>query len=444
MILHSTNGSAPAVSFVEGIKNGLAPDGGLYMPDRLPRLPRAFFRNIHEMNVREIAYVVGNTLLGDMLPSVAIKKIVDNALDFDLPITEVGGNRLLLNLYGGPSRSFKDIGARFMRELLKAFFPVGDSRTILLATTGDSGEAMAAAFAADESTNVVMVYPRGEISHHSPIASNTKKSNVWGVEVDGTFDQCQNLVKEVLLADLGADSMRLTSGNSMNLARELPAIIFVFYAYAQALARTEGKGRVVISIPCGSLGTMAAALMAKQMGLPVDRFIAANNANDVFVEYLKTGGFRPREALLTLARAMDVGNPANMARISHLYGGDLSRLRADVEGYSYSDDEIAETMREVYSEYGLVVEPQCATALRALQRHTAPEETGVAIAGVDPRKSADVIGKVMGIELAGCESSLHELKVSKIPPTRAALERVLQNVASVSNRKSCGVSVRGN
>lgn len=441
MILHSTNGSAPAVSFVEGIKNGLAPDGGLYMPDRLPRLPRALFRNIYEMKVREIAYVVSNTLLGDVLPSVAIKKMVDNAFSFELPIVEVGRDRLLLNLYGGPSHSFKDIGARFMRELLKALFPAGDARTILLATTGDSGEAVAAAFAADESTQVVMVYPRGERFHPGDAVAHSKTSNVWGVEVDGTFDRCQTLVKEVLLADLGVDSLRLTSGNSMNLARELPAIIYVFYAYAQALTTTGGKGKVVISIPCGSLGTMTAALMAKQMGLPVDRLIAANNANDVFVEYLKTGGFRLREALLTLARDLDVGNPANIARISYLYGGDLSRLRADVEGYSYSDDEIAATMREFYHDYGIVIEPQCATALRALQRHTAPGETGVAIAGVDPGKSADVIGKVLGIDLAGCESSLHAVKITKIPPTRSALERVLHTVVSNVKRKPCGVSV---
>jgi len=431
MILHSTNGKSPGISFAEGISNGLAPDGGLYMPDEFPRLPMAFFRNIREMSLKDIAFVICDTLFGEVLKSTQIKGMVDAALTFDIPLRHVDDRRYILELYHGPTFSFKDIGARFMARLLPLLDPEGKGRrNIILASSGDSGGAVANAFRNLAAKDVVVLYPKGDLTPEQ-IMQFATLPHVKAVEVDGSFDDCQNMVKEVLRADAEKNAGRLTSGNSINLARELPSIIYFFHAYAQALAATDGKGEVVISIPCGNLGGLAAALMAKKMGLPVNRFIAANNANDVFVEYLKTGGFKPQKTLLTLARAMDVGNPSNIARIIDLYGGDLARLRQDVEGYAYSDDEIAETMRDTFSRYGILIDPQGATALRAINRHLADGETGVALASAHPAKFRRTVEAVTGAEvplpdeLVNPGSDQRRPSIIKIPPTLGALNRVL-------------------
>lgn len=427
MILHSTNGKSPKVSFTEGITNGLAPDGGLYMPDELPRLPRAFFMNIREMKLKDIAFVVCDTLFGDILSSVSIKKIVDEALNFEIPLRQLSPEKYVLELFHGPTLSFKDVGARFMARLLSVIDSDHSRRNIILATSGDSGGAVANAFQDMAVNNVFVLFPKGELSDEQILQFATLR-HVTAVEVDGTFDDCQNLVKEALLTHDGKYG-NLTAGNSINLARELPSIIYFFQAYARALECHESDAEVVISVPCGNLGSLAAALMAKKMGLPVKRFIAANNANDVFVEYLKTGGFTPQRALLTLARAMDVGNPANIARITDLYGGNLPLLRKDVEGYAYDDDEIAETMMETYRQHGLLIDPQGATALRAINRHLAPNEIGVALGSAHPAKFSKTVKDITGVT-PPMPPQLRLLtdkrpKTIKIPATAGAMHRIL-------------------
>lgn len=429
MILHSTNGISPKVSFAEGISNGLAPDGGLYMPDTFPRLPQAFFRNIAEMSLREIAYVISNTLFGDVLGSATVKKIVDDTLNFDIPLRGLDSGIYVAELFHGPTLSFKDIGARFMANLLPAFDKDGDSgRDILLATSGDSGGAIANAFQKASDTNVYVLFPKDELTREQTNQFATLR-NVTAIEVDGSFDDCQTLVKEALRTHTPAKRRRMTAGNSINAARELPSIICFFHAYARVLEETEERDAVVMSVPCGNLGSLCAALMAKKMGLPVKRFIAANNSNDVFVEYLKTGGFRPQKTLLTLARAMDVGNPSNIARIMDLYGGNLASLRNDVEGYAYNDSEIAETMRDISMRFDYLIDPQGATALRALSRHIHPGEIGVAMATAHPAKFRSTVKAVTGREPA-CPKALenlshHPVKVIKIPPTLGALNRAM-------------------
>lgn len=429
MILHSTNRKSPKVSFAEGIANGLAPDGGLYMPDELPRLPRAFFMNIREMKLNDIAFVVCDTLFGDILSSQIIKNIVDEALNFDIPLRHVGQNKYLLELFHGPTLSFKDIGARFMARLLAALRQSDDRQCdVILATSGDSGGAVANAFHDTPTANVFVLYPKGELSDEQ-ISHFATLPNVTAVEVRGTFDDCQHLVKEALLKYEGRN-IGLTAGNSINAARELPSILYFFHAYARAIEQTEADTDVVISVPCGNLGSLAAGLMAKKMGLPVKRFIAANNANDVFVEYLKTGGFTPQRTLLTLARAMDVGNPSNIARITDLYNGDLQVLRKDVEGYAYDDEEIAETMRETHREHGLLIDPQCATALRALNRHLSICETGIALETAHPAKFSRTVAEVTGV-LPPLPPQLKLLtgkrpRSIKIPSTYGALQRVIE------------------
>jgi len=428
MILHSTIGKSPKVSLSEGIANGLAPDGGLYMPDEFPCLPSAFFKNIHEMTLKEIAFVICNTLFGNQISAETIKKMVDEALNFDIPLRKVEGNKYVLELYHGPTLSFKDVGARFMSRLLPAIAPTNLHRNILLATSGDSGGAVANAFSHMAGVTVYVLFPNQELTKEQ-VMQFASLPNVVAVEVDGNFDDCQHLVKEALRADAVSNAGRLTSGNSINLARELPAIIYFFHAYARALEQEGADARVVISVPCGNLGSLSAALMAKKMGLPVERFIAANNANDVFVEYLKTGGFRPQRALLTLARAMDVGNPSNIARIVDLYGGNMAMLRKDVEGYAYSDDEISETMKDVAANHGLIIDPQGATALRALMRHVPPHEVGVALASAHPAKFRDTVEAITGVK-PDIPSSIHFManvqnKIRKIPPSSGALHRIL-------------------
>lgn len=428
MILHSTNGKSPKVSLAEGIANGLAPDGGLYMPDELPRLPKALFMNIREMKLKDIAFVVCDTLFGDVLSSPVIKKIVDEALNFDIPLRHIGNNKYVLELFHGPTLSFKDIGARFMARLLPALDPGNNGRrNVILATSGDSGGAVANAFQHTAVANVFVLYPKDELTTEQ-ISQFATLRHVTAVEVDGTFDDCQHLVKDALMTH-DAKSGILTAGNSINPARELPSIIYFFHAYARAMEQHDGDAEVVISVPCGNLGSLAAALMAKKMGLPVKRFIAANNANDVFVEYLKTGGFTPQRALLTLARAMDVGNPSNIARITDLYSGNLAMLRKDVEGFAYNDAEIAETMRETYQRYGVLIDPQGATALRAVNRHVAHDEIGIALGSAHPAKFGTTVTEVTGItpqvppQLAILADK--RPKIIRIPATSGALNRIL-------------------
>lgn len=428
MFLHSTNGQSPKIALADGITNGIAPDGGLYMPDNLPRLPRAFFLNIHEMNLKEIAFVVCNTLFGSMIAAPKLKKIVDESLNFDIPLRDIGNNKFLLELYHGPTLSFKDVGARLMARILPEVLPASEQRDIIIATSGDSGEAIANAFANNKGKHVIVLYPKGKLSE-AQILQFALLPGVVAVEVTGSFDDCQHIVKEALRSDAQQHTGRFTSGNSINLARELPSIIYFFHAYAQALAAHGSKAEIVMSLPCGNLGGLAAALMAKKMGLPVKRFIAANNANDVFVTYLKTGDFKARKALLTIAGAMDVGNPANIARIIDLYGGNVANLRADVEGYAYSDEEIAQTMRDTYASTGMLIDPQGATALRALNRHLDPHDVGVALIGAHPAKFASAITAVTGIAVP-IPNALRfpnhlRPRIHSIPPSLSALNHVL-------------------
>lgn len=429
MIFHSTNGKTKGVTLPEAIANGLAEDGGLFMPDMFPSLPQAFFRNISEMSLQEIAYVVCNTLFGELLSSATIKRIVDDSLDFPIPLVPLGERGLyVLELFHGPTLSFKDIGARFMARLLPELAPTQRGRTVLLATSGDSGGAVADGFRRVVDTQVVVLFPRGELSREQ-IAMFSGKTRVKAVEVGGTFDDCQALVKQAL-ADRELNALvPLTSGNSINLARQLPSIIYYFHAYAQAI-RKRPDLQVVISVPCGNLGNLSAALMAKKMGLPIKKLIGANNANDTFVEYLQTGGIRPRRALMTLARAMDVGNPSNLARIIDLYGGNLDSLRVDVEGEAFTDRDTVRIMREVYTDHKYLLGPQSAIAFLALQKHTGEHETGIAVATGHPAKFPAAVLEAIGKTAPWPPemSSLHwsAIHTLKIPPTMTALSRVLQ------------------
>lgn len=426
MIIHSTNSPSLRLDLAEGVANGLAPDGGLYVPSELPRFPMAYFRNIPDMSLKEIAFVVVNMLFGDTVSAPVLKQIVNETLNFEIPLRPLSDSSYALELFHGPTMSFNDIGARFMSRLLPILdAEAPDGREIIIATAGDSGGAVAHAFRDMSDTRVWVLFPSGKLSKQQ-LAQLTPLSNVRAVEVVGSFDECQNLAKEALRASARLGMGKLTSGNSINLARELPSIVQFFHAYARVVALHGAKSKMVMAIPCGNLGSLCAAIMAKKMGLPVERLVAANNANDVFVEFLRTGGFKPQRALLTLARVMDVGNPSNLARIVDLYGGNMEALRADVEGFVCSDDEIADTMRRLYTEHGYIVNPQSATALAALSAKLNPGEIGVSMIGTHPAKSAQVIHDIIGATPEPPKPlSLAQPRVTTIPPTLSALHRVM-------------------
>jgi threonine synthase len=429
MLFHSTTGKIRNVSLPVAIENGLADDGGLFMPEQIPRLPGAFFKNIAEMSLQEIGYVVCNTLIGDLLSSSEIKHLVDDALNFNMPLQNVGPEGLyVLEMHHGPTQSFKDVGARFMARLLPMVLPNKKKLTILLATSGDSGGALADSFSSNPDAEVIILYPRGELSRQQ-IAMFSGRKNVTPVEIGGTFDDCQALVKQALIDKEINQAVPLTSGNSINFARQFPSIISYFHAYARAIAASPDATKVTVSVPCGNLGNLSAALMAKKMGLPIEKFIGANNANDTFVEYLQTGGLRPRRALMTVARAMDVGNPSNLARIIDLYNGNLELLRQDVEGVAFTDREIVQTIRQVYASDNVIFGPQTATAYRALFGRTSAHEIGVVMSTGHPSQYPAAIMKAIGttVPVAPKLASmiLQKSDPIRIPPTKTALARII-------------------
>lgn len=432
MILHSTNGISGKVSLPQGVANGLAPDGGLYMPDVFPKLPQALFNNLTDMTLQDISYVIATTLFGDLVDAEQLKKIVTTSIDFDIPLTHITDSIFMVELFHGPTMSFKDVGAQFMANLLPVLDPLhGETRNIIVATSGDSGGAIANGFSRAANTRVFVLFPRGELTREQ-VAQFATVRNVVSVEVNGSFDDCQRIAKEVLAEDAvhGTYGGHLTSGNSINLLRQLPSIIYYFHAYARAKA-IRPDNDVVISVPCGNLGNLSAGLMAKRMGLPAKRFIAANNANDAFVDYLKTGGFSPRERLVTIAKAMDVGNPSNLARILDLYNDNLEQIRNDVEGVAFDDATIVDMMRRLENRHDLVVDPHTASAFAGLEARLRPGETGIALACAHPTKFSDAVREATGRTVKrphplALMDEKRDLHINKIPPTFQAFRRILK------------------
>lgn len=417
MKLHSTTDRNIKTDLCRGLVDCLAPDGSLYMPDSFPVLPAALFRNVAELKLSEVAYIVGTSLFGSLLTPEEIKIYSEEALDFPVPLQEIKPGKYILELFHGPTGSVKDVGLRLMRRLLeKAEQKIGSQpRNIIMATAGDA-LSLADAFK-DSNRTLAILFPRHSITR-TELAAISDYGNVLPIEVNGTFDDCQLLVKAVLKADREAHIQQWTSANSLNLARELPLLLVFFYAYARMVALHGMRMNLNICLPCGNLGSLAAGLMAKRMGLPVDKFIAANNANDIFVKYIKTGGFQPRTALETLARGMDVGNPANLSRIIDLYDSDLEMLRQDIVAVSYSDDEIRETIALFRKDYDYRLDARGALAARAMmesdrilgsQHHT----IDLAIVGYRPVSDAP-------------EGYVPVHRPYKIPPTLEALNRILK------------------
>ena len=412
MKYYSTNQQAPMADLRKAVVKGLAEDRGLYMPERINKLPKAFFDDIHTMSFRDIAYNVADAFFGEDIDSDALQDIVYDTLSFDCPVVKVKDNIYSLELFHGPTLAFKDVGARFMARLLQYFIRMEGSKelvNVLVATSGDTGSAVANGFLGVEGIHVYVLYPKGKVSPIQECQFTTLGQNITAVEVDGVFDDCQALVKSAFMDEELNKHMRLTSANSINVARFLPQAFYYFNAYA----RMEAGSDIVVCVPSGNFGNICAGLFAHEMGLPVKRFIAANNANDVFYNYLQTGNYEPKPTIQTLANAMDVGDPSNFARIYDLYGKSHDNITRLISGATYSDEQIKETMRKCYAETGYVLDPHGACGYRALEEQLKDGETGVFCETAHPAKFKEKVDAILGIDTPIPERLVNFMKGKK-------------------------------
>ena len=401
MKYYSTNGKAPLATLQKAVVKGLAEDKGLYMPQRIKPLPASFFDTIQDLSFQEIALQVATCFFGEDVEPDALRRIVYDTLSFDVPLVKVTDNIYSLELFHGPTLAFKDVGARFMARLLQYFIKDSKDRkevNVLVATSGDTGSAVANGFLGVEGVHVYVLYPKGKVSPIQECQFTTLGRNITAIEVDGVFDDCQALVKSAFMdADLNGH-MLLTSANSINVARFLPQSFYYFWAYAQ-LKKQGLSDNVVACVPSGNFGNICSALFGKRMGLPIHRFIAANNANDVFFNYLKTGEYNPKASIQTIANAMDVGAPSNFARIYDLYGKDHAAICADISGATYTDEQIAQTMRECLQETGYQLDPHGACGYRALQEGLREGEIGFFLETAHPAKFKQVVDEICGTDI---------------------------------------------
>ena len=398
MNYYSTNGQIKGVSLKDAVVKGLADDKGLFMPDIIKALPASFFENIENLSFQEIAYTVADAFFGEDVEADALKKIVYDTLSFDAPLVKVTDNIYSLELFHGPTLAFKDVGGRFMSRLLGYFIQKEGQKgnvNVLVATSGDTGSAVANGFLGVEGIHVYVLYPKGLVSAIQECQFTTLGQNITAIEVDGTFDDCQRLVKTAFMDDELNAQLKLTSANSINVARFLPQSFYYFYAYAQ-LKKLGKADNAVICVPSGNFGNITAGLFGKKMGLPVKRFIAANNRNDIFLEYLKTGEYKPRPSVATLANAMDVGDPSNFARVIDLYGHSHKAITAEIGGARYTDEDITETIKACYQQTGYLLDPHGACGYQALKDMLREGETGIFLETAHPAKFLSTVENIIG------------------------------------------------
>ncbi len=413
MKYYSTNGKAPMADLEKAVVKGLAEDKGLYMPERIVKLPKAFFDDMPKMTFLDIAYNVAANFFGEDVDMDGLQELVYDTLRFDCPVVKVEENIYSLELFHGPTLAFKDVGARFMARLLQYFTKSTRGKensliNVLVATSGDTGSAVANGFLGVEGIHVYVLYPKGKVSPIQECQFTTLGKNITAIEVDGVFDDCQALVKAAFMDEELNRHMRLTSANSINVARFLPQAFYYFNAVARLSALGHQTSDIVMCVPSGNFGNICSALFGHQMGLPIKRFIAANNANDVFYQYLQTGKYNPKASIQTLANAMDVGDPSNFARILNLYSenGKLSaeethqRITSLISGATYSDEQIAETMRQCYADTGYVLDPHGACGYRALKENLQPGEVGVFCETAHPAKFKEKVDQILGTDIA--------------------------------------------
>ena len=401
MKYYSTNKKVSGVSVSDAVIKGLAEDKGLFMPDHIMEIPAVFYDSIDRLSFQDMAYTAAYMLFGEDVHANMLRTIVFDTLNFDVPLVKVEENIYSLELFHGPTLAFKDVGGRFMSRMLSYFIQRQEDNhklvNVLVATSGDTGSAVANGFLGVEGIHVYVLYPKGLVSPIQECQFTTLGQNITALEVDGTFDDCQALVKSAFMDEELNAHMKLTSANSINVARFLPQAFYYFYAYAQLKKISESAAaNMVVSVPSGNFGNITAGLFAKRMGLPVKRFIAANNRNDIFLEYLKTGEYKPRPSVATIANAMDVGDPSNFARILDLYGHSHEAISAEISGVSYNDEQIADTMRNCKKETGYLLDPHGACGYQALKDGLKEGEVGVFLETAHPAKFLDTVQDILG------------------------------------------------
>lgn len=430
MKYYSTNRKAADATLEEAVVKGLASDRGLFMPREIKPLPREFYDHMEQLGFQEIAYKVADAFFGEDIPADTLKQIVYDTLSFDVPLVRVTDRIFSLELFHGPTLAFKDVGARFMARLLGYFIRKEGKRqvNVLVATSGDTGSAVANGFLGVEGIHVYVLYPKGKVSEIQEKQFTTLGQNITALEVDGTFDDCQALVKSAFMDKELNEHLLLTSANSINVARFLPQAFYYFYAYAQ-WKRMAGDSSLVFCVPSGNFGNITAGLFGKRMGLPAARFIAANNRNDIFFQYLQTGVYSPRPSVATIANAMDVGDPSNFARVVDLYGGKgldgasdaHAAIAADINGATYTDEQIAGTVQRIWKEYHYLLDPHGACGFRALEEGLRDGETGIFLETAHPAKFKDTVEKIIGepVEIPAKLQAFMRGEKQSVPMTKA-------------------------
>lgn len=415
MKYYSLNHNAPTVSFEQAVVKGLAPDRGLYFPDTITPLPSSFFHNIENLTNEEIAFEAIKQFVGNDIPEKNLKEIINETLCFDFPTVKVEENIYSLELYHGPTMAFKDVGARFMSRCI-AYFNRNNTdkkNTVLVATSGDTGGAVASGFLSVDGVDVVILYPSGKVSDIQERQLTTLGQNIKAVEVEGFFDDCQDMVKKAFL-DENLAYKNLTSANSINIARWLPQMFYFFFAYKQLKSLEKP---MVFSCPSGNFGNICAGIMAKRLGLPIEHFVAATNVNDTVPQFLATGTYDPKPSKATISNAMDVGNPSNFIRIQELYNNDLTAFKKDFSSYSYDDEITSATLLEIYNNSGYIAEPHGVVGYLGLKKEMTrfPNAIGIFLETAHPIKFLDTVEPILKITLpipVQIESVLNKEKVS--------------------------------
>lgn len=394
MKYYSTNHNTPDVDLKTAVTQGLALDRGLFMPERIDQMPKEFFSKIGKMSFVELSVQVAQKFFGEDIPSVVLQNIVSETLSFDTPLVKLEDTIYSLELFHGPTLAFKDVGARFMARILGHFLKEEDKMVhVLVATSGDTGSAVANGFLGVPGIKVHVLYPKGKVSEIQEKQFTTLGKNITAIEIDGTFDDCQFLVKQAFMDAELKEKLTITSANSINVARFLPQSFYYFNAYVKL---QDKESEIIFSVPSGNFGNLTSGLIAKKMGLPISKFIAANNLNKVVYNYLNTGNFEPRSSIATIANAMDVGDPSNFARILDLYKDDYDSIVNDITGMYYSDEQIKETIHHVYHTLGYMLDPHGAVSYRALKEKLLPGQNGIFLETAHPAKFTDTMETIIG------------------------------------------------
>ncbi|NOX65027.1 MAG: threonine synthase [Chlorobi bacterium] len=432
MNYYSTNNKNLKVSFREAVMKGLSPDGGLFMPELIPQLDADFINNLNNYSIQEIGFEVAKLFIDNEIPDPDLENIIENAINFDAPLVELDNKLSILELFHGPTLAFKDFGARFMARTMSHFLKDSDEVVnILVATSGDTGSAVASGFYGVEGINVYLLYPSGKVSDIQEMQLTTFDKNITALEIEGTFDDCQKLVKSAFVDNEINSKMKLSSANSINIARLIPQSFYYFNGYKQLKNRSEN---VLVSVPSGNLGNLTAGLMAKKMGLPIAKFIGATNSNSVFTEFIRSGKYEPRPSVKTLSNAMDVGAPSNLARIQSLYT-DHSIILKDIASNTHNDDQTIEMIQQTYRKYNYIIDPHGAVGMLALEQYLAEEKledySAIVVETAHPAKFKESVEDALGIDiklpeaLQKCISK--EKKTIKISNSYSAFKEFLLN-----------------